>query len=354
MKKILLLFTICSLCQYINANDSSFYLKGNQLIPLIETDISVQKEILTLKKIRNQFIEVTVYYEFYNSGAEKEIIVGFEAFQPDGDVDPRPKNGEHPHMRDFTVNLNNRILPYQVAHVENRTYVENGIIIEKSLEEYDLDEWQYFDFLYVYHFDAVFKEGLNIIKHTYNYNVSSSVYSYFDIEYVLTAANRWANNQIDDFTLIVDTGEFESFDIRKTFFNSSTEWLINGIGKKTDKIINGKEAVEFHIQKGTLLFQKDNFKPEGELFIGSFYHHPTPEGYLPFSYHFQHWIDEPKTDFERRVLRNLPFARRGYVFKSPELQTFYENLDWYIPNPNYSPDVEIMHQNEKEWLEKYK
>ncbi len=48
------------------ANDGSYYASGNHLIPVFETDISVKKEILTLKKIRNRFIEVTVYYEFFN------------------------------------------------------------------------------------------------------------------------------------------------------------------------------------------------------------------------------------------------------------------------------------------------
>ena len=53
------------------ANDGAFFAKGNQLIPINETQISVKKEILTLKKVRNQFIEVTVYYEFFNPNEDK-------------------------------------------------------------------------------------------------------------------------------------------------------------------------------------------------------------------------------------------------------------------------------------------
>jgi len=103
-KHILLILLILS-GYSVFANDGAFFAKGNQLIPINETDITVKKEILTLKKIRNQFIEVTVYYEFFNPKEDKKITVGFEAFSPNGDVDGAPKNGKHPYMRDFTVEL---------------------------------------------------------------------------------------------------------------------------------------------------------------------------------------------------------------------------------------------------------
>ena len=61
-----------------------------------------------------------------------------------------------------------------------------------------------------------------MIKHTYNYDLSSSVYINYEFEYVLTAANRWANKQIDDFTLIIDIGEFETFSIYKSFFKNNS------------------------------------------------------------------------------------------------------------------------------------
>lgn len=358
LRNYLLLFIICAtICIQSHANDGAFYAKGNQLIPITESDITIKKEILTLKKVRNQFIEVTVYYEFFNPKEEKTITVGFEAFSPLGDVEGAPKNGKHPYMRDFTVELNRKILTYQVAYVENELYVKNGTI--KSI---DLDKFKgnktgnVVDFHYVYHFKANFKKGLNIIKHTYNYDISGGVCYNYMFDYVLTAANRWGNNQIDDFTLIVDNGKFETFDIQKTFFKNNSDWLINGIGKMESTIQYDLEYTKFHIQKGTLVFQKKDFKPKGELFVSSSF---CPKGadasnYLPFSYYSQYNIPEPVTDFERKVLKNLPFARRGYVFKNTALKKYYEKLDWYIPNPNYIPIVEYLTPLEKEWIEKYK
>jgi hypothetical protein len=347
-------FILTLFCFNIYANDGAYFISGNQLIPTNETDIEIKKEILSLRKVRNQFIEVTVYYEFYNPGADKEVLVGFEAFAPEGDVDGAPKNGNHPYMRDFTVNLNNEILEYKVAYVSDSLYSKAGNIKSIDLATFEGQKsGNYIDFFYVYHFNALFKKGLNIIKHTYNYDVSGGVGYNYNFEYILTAANRWANNQIDDFTLIVENGEFETFNIRKSFFDNNSDWLINGIGKVGNNIgFDGQKNALFHIQKGNIIYQKENFKPSGELYIYSenYFENYSP---IPFSYYLQDKIPEPETEFMKRVLRNLPFGRRGYIFKNEELQNFYEKLEWYIPNPNYIPEISIFTESEQEWIRKY-
>ncbi len=360
MKYSLLLFALLISCM-ASANDGVFFAKGNQLIPINETDISVKKEILTLKRVRNQFIEVTVYYEFFNPKEEKKITVGFEAFSPSGDVDGAPKNGLHPYMRDFTVELNNDILQYKVAYVSDSLYNQNGKIKSIDLATFKgSKEGNEVDFYYVYHFEASFKKGLNIIKHTYNYDLSGSIDYKYDFEYVLTAANRWGNKQIDDFTLIIDNGEFESFYVDKTFFKDAGEWLINGIGKSENVKGNiaayiEKDALKFHIQKGNIIFQKKNFSPKGELFLfAKNYVGLDDFSYIPFSYYQTDNIGKPQNDFQRKILKNLPFARRGYIFQSSDLNKFYRQMDWYIPNPNYVPDPEILTPEEKQWMEKWK
>lgn len=120
--RVFLAVATCWLHFGSKANDGAYYGRGNHLIPVTETDVSVQKEILTIRKVRDNSIEVTVYYEFFNPKEDKTILVGFEADSPTGDVDGMPKNGLHPYMRDFTVNLNNQVLPYQVAYVSDTAY----------------------------------------------------------------------------------------------------------------------------------------------------------------------------------------------------------------------------------------
>ena len=346
----------------IYANDGAFFASGNQLIPISETDISVKKEILSLKKLNNKVIEVTVYYEFFNPKEAKEIVVGFEAFSPAGDVDGTPVKGEHPYMRNFTVLLNDQHLKYNIAYVDDSSYVKNGMVQSKNLTTLmsGMSNVNEVDFYYVYHFKAKFKKGLNKIKHTYIYDVSGSVDYNYDFQYVLTAANRWGNKEIDDFTLNIDMGEFETFSINKSFFNDKSDWKINGIGK-TENIkalknsIVETDALKFHIQKGNITFKKNNFKPKGELFVYS----QNPFGvenfeWLPYSYYLQDNLPTPKNDFQMKVLKNLAFARRGFIFKSADLKKFYESMDWYIANPEYVPDLEKLNPIEKDWMAKWK
>lgn len=343
------------------ANDGAFFAKGNQLIPMLETDISVKKEILTLKKVNNKYIEVTVYYEFFNPKNDKNLIVGFEAFSPSGDVDGTPLNGKHPYMSDFTVELNGQSLKYDIAYVDSETYVSNGFVKSKNLKDIlkSIDNVNEVDFYYVYHFNTKFTKGLNKIKHTYRYDLSGSIDFNYDFEYVLTAANRWGNKQIDDFTLIVEMGEFESFNINKSFFNDKSEWQIEGIAKTenikgTKNTLIEKDALRFHLQKGKIIFKKLNFKPKGELFVYSQNHIGIENySYLPYSYYQQEFIENPKTEFHKKILKNLAFARRGYIFKNPELKKYFENLDWYIADQNYVPDVEKLHEKEKEFISKW-
>lgn len=122
-----------------------------------------------------------------------------------------------------------------------------------------------------------------------------------------------------------------------------------------------KDAVKFHLQKGTLIFSKKNFKPKGEIFLYSVNHLVGESVFdyenqsLPFSYYQQQNIPAiASSDFNRKILKNLPFARRGFVFKDKELQNYFENLDWYVPNPNYEPNSEIFPDIEKDWIEKWK
>ena len=136
MKLILTLLALI-LSIHLHANDGAFFISGNHLIPTTETEIEVKKEILTLKKVQNQFMEVTVYYEFFNPNEAKEIIVGFEAFQPSGDVNFMPKNGGHPYMRDFTVDLNGEILSHQVALVGDSLYTKVDLGKTKDHKDFE-------------------------------------------------------------------------------------------------------------------------------------------------------------------------------------------------------------------------
>lgn len=362
MCKVLLFLLLINFV-FCHANDGSYLGSGNQLIPIMETDISVQKEILEIKRINKKSVQVNVYYEFFNPNDAKEITVGFEAVSPYGDADVLPVNGRHPSMRNFTVNMDGKDIKYKIAYVyDDSSYVKNGKIKSEKLENIRsiLQESEYLKFYYVYHFNALFEKGTTVVKHSYVYDLSNSVDFAYDFSYVLTAANRWANKQIDDFTLIIDMGEFETFNIGKTFFKNNADWEIDGIGKKhegeeryffIDEKVKG--ALRFHLRSGEIVFHKKNFSPQGELYIyiGNEYVYET----IPYSYHLQDYINPPTDELEEKVLRNLPYARRGYIFKDKKVQKYYENeVEWYIPDPDYVPNTDALSYPEKEWIMKWK
>ena len=216
-------------------NDGVFYAQGNQLIPIKETDITVQKEILTINRIgKSDYVDVIVYYEFLNpTSKSKTILVGFEA------AAPYPYEGlrrfpEQPNIHDFQVVMNGQLLPFQVAHVPRElfNYDRTGTSVPPYYVNGKVEDWtrklcedairesddESYPFNYVYHFNAEFRPGVNTVRHTYRFQMSASIDMKYQFPYVLTAANRWANGQIDDFTLNINMGEGESFSIYPTFF----------------------------------------------------------------------------------------------------------------------------------------
>jgi hypothetical protein len=398
MKRFLILLFCCLSAFFATANDGVFYASGNQLIPITETDISVKKEVLTLNRVGDH-IEVTVYYEFFNPVGEKELLVGFEAESPYNGPDPMDFFPKHPHIRNFKVVVNGQSLSFEIAHVERGRYDDNGNYVpskyysngkfqdwtKKQIED-TLIAWNYPGSMpvdYVYHFKAKFSPGLNIIQHTYDFDLSSSVEEAFYFPYVLTAANRWANRQIDDFTLNINLGDRESFHIFPDFFKSAGEWQILGKGKYTVDsawgMTGGKETPVFHIQQGGITFHKTNFHPEGELrisqrrdwsiaswewsredddFTAESILGALKDQYIPIILLDERTKEETYyTRFspeQRRILKNLPFAYRGYKFKDKELQNYFEHTDWYVPNPDYDGNMDVFSAEERKWVEFWK
>ena len=59
--------------------------------------------------------------------------------------------------------------------------------------------------------------------------------------------------------------------------------------------------------------------------------------------------DELDAD-QRRIMKNIPFAYRGRVFKNEKLRRFFESTDWYVPDPDYVDDMSTMSETERGWI----
>ena len=46
-------------------------------------------------------------------------------------------------------------------------------------------------------------------------------------------------------------------------------------------------------------------------------------------------LKEDGTALEKKILNNLPYASRGYVFKNAKLKAFFEKQWWYMPDPSW-------------------
>lgn len=373
MKNLTRLIFLLLLSSSLLANDASFHMSGNHLIPVMETDISVKKEILTIEKIKDDLLRVTVYYEFFNPKDAKKIIVGFEAASPDrGKNGVAPQYDWHPYIKDFTVNMNGTRLPHKITLVADSLYQVNNQIksLTKSQAIATESAWKDSDddtrFNYVYYFDANFKKGLNIVKHTYTFDLTGGVHYNYAFHYILTAAMRWGNKQIDDFTLIVDMGDYQDFCINNSPFEKNAKWNLLGTGKIIENAAypfseyngSGFDRTRFFIKNGKIEYKALNFRTQNELFLYSarFYadDFDNSKSQLPFGQSDIYIDNGDVTDsMSKRILRNLPFARRGYIFSTPEIQKFYSKQLWYMPDPKYRSSLESLTPEEKEWVKKW-
>lgn len=350
------------MAMFVYANDGVYYTSGNQLVPLAETDIQVKKEILTISLQDNKKAKVDVYYEFLNPGNNaKTVMMGFEADPSYNDDYKFHPDGVHPQIFDFTVEMNGKKLGYKnaVCNLEGK-----GMFNPIDSKKWDLDEEggtslinkadkskQIDRFAYVYYFNAEFQPGINKVHHTYSYTMSETVGTVFEVAYKLSPATRWANHQIDDFTLIVRADNTaKHFLISKDVFGETKFAVSEGKGKI--RINDG--MYEVSLRNGAIKLHKNQFrmKGEGELNIvsadmrytynenakfGTFYDRSSTL-YLDAWGYSEHKV-KISNQLKERVTKNLPYAHRGHVFKDATLKKYFESLWWYMPDPTYKDDT---------------
>ena len=385
MKKIFLLLIISILCIGSNANDGVFTTNGSQLVPIEETDIQLKKEVLSISLLDNGKAEVDVQYTLFNPGKEKTLCVGFES-ETGYNIDVR-YDGVNPSISKFNVVMNGKKLSYKNAMTKRYSvnkgeglHIEhvNSKMLSNDMEDYDFLS----DYSYTYYFDATFVPGTNTIHHTYIYDMSYSVCASYELAYSLTPAKRWAGGAIGDFTLIIKAeNTVKHFLMDEEPFGGAPQMVVtSGMGKYRGNTFvtppddendpeSGSSFTEICIRNGAIEYNCKNFQPKGELnlfcdpckvlyednkydegeCLGYFYDSRT---YSP-DYLYTGDLDEKPALF-KDILRNLPFAVRGYVFKRKDLNEYFSKQWWYMPDPNYNADVKSLSKNERERLAKFK
>jgi hypothetical protein len=331
------IFILCFIFfQKVQANDGVFYATGNTLVPLKETTIWLKKEILNLER-KGDWMQVDIYFEFFNPGPEKELTVGFVTPPAEGDVSD--EEAKHPFVRDFMVMVDDRLLPYKIAKMEETGFKVNS----KVANGYD----------FVYHFKVKFINGVTIIRHSYLYKGGGSVEAAHDFDYRLTTGTTWANSGIDDFELNINMGGDSYFSVPASFGTAFANWQVAGIGRiskyttAVPYIAESKSKLKMvYLRKGILQLRAVNFKPAEDLSV-TFWHINNEiilwsdksvknvfENFMELVWGDSIEAEVNKlTDFELRLYRNLNYARMGYDFKDESLKKVFTKFNWYIPDP---------------------
>ena len=387
------IFFICSsillLFNNLKANDGEFYGGGGGILfPVFNDNVSVKKEVLKISHTKNwrkkryesdrEPLHIEVDYEIYNHGAEQELLIGFESML----------GGEHndviPDIANFKVNINGLIVPYE-SKIINDPYAllnnDNGNRLDSIYSKDSSGQPN----RYIKYFKALFKHGSNTIHHSYECGfTNTSVGPVYSFEYDLMPAMRWKNRQIDDFTLILDFGNLSHYLVSNMTKLNSNKWTFIGNGKVNTIIdslySDGEDSMNYtqysniYCKEGKVEYRCKNFKPINNLDIifanpiESFFISVPNE--LSYSPDYDDESDDDESDNNRslkeyfysikidatlakRIYRNLPFARRGYIFKDKLLSDFYKkHTSWYEPNPKYNGNIKDFTIGEKKIIKK--
>ncbi len=353
MKKLFLLMLISS-GQSLFANDGVFYAMGNTLIPLKETTVQLKKEILSLER-RGDWMQVDIYFEFFNPGPEKELTVGFVTPPAMGDFPE--EEAAHPQVKDFMVMADNHILPYKIAQLK-----ETGFTISNKLADgHD----------FVYHFTVRFAKGLTVIRHSYLYRGGATVDTKNDFFYRLTTGTSWANGAIGDFELNISMGDDCYFAIPAAFGAAPVSWTLVGVGQISPVLVHnpydeeggGSRLRMTLIRKGKLQLRQTDFRPQKDLALTIFQPHSEVALWCDkkltnelAGYPELLWGDSVEAAVhalsgqQLRLYRNLNVARSGYAFKDESLRKAFSTYNWYLPDPAIKPENAPDHYVSKELM----
>jgi hypothetical protein len=367
MRKIVLvlMITLLVLANTIFANDGVFYVRGNNLIPLQETQVELRKEILKFYIRDFKWMDVDVDFTFYNPGGEKTVTVGFVTPPAFGDISAEDER--HPRIKNFTVKVNGENLQYEMKRMKDTSFQSAN----SEINGYD----------FVYFFPVTFKKGLNKIRHTYRFQGGGSVETQRDFSYQITTGKRWANKQIDDFELQIhpDLGIFY-IPLSFTKDKSPANWKIVGKGtlSKPQRLFDPDakpEARLVQLQSGYISLREKNFKPDQDITLGEFNWvlgwsdrmcrdrkkcfvpeeiESNPLAYFTVNpvrtFSGEHLNGLSKKNL--RIARNFPYAIRGYDFKTKMLQRFYSQFFWYQPDKSLKMEDINLSEAERVFIEK--
>ena len=363
MKKILLAFIFCFLSIFTFANDWEFGSEGEHIIPLKGSNIAIKKEKITLKLTPDGML-VNVKFTFDSPNAENKII-GFVTPESGNGDEGEERGNRKPEplkIKNFKTTVNGKEVKSNVELLSK--LLSKGVLDNNVIKEYTEKEKEYFN--YVYYFNADFKQGENVVEHSYFYTGSYGVYER-EFGYVVTTISKWKNQTVEDFEIEVQPGTY-FVRLPYTFWNDAKkiDWEIVGKGKMVSlaptKPANDEDASD--IEKfGRVYIKLDNnssiryktkkFSPNSNFYatridnvLGFDYEFPEGkvQGYKFKDNYFTTLRETVYDDYSNiigslkdlndkdlDIIRNYPYAFAGYDFAKKDLKDYFSQFIWYSP-----------------------
>jgi len=365
MKKILLAILFCLLSIFTFANDWEFGSEGEHIIPLKGSNMSIKKEKITLKLTPDGML-VNVKFTFDNPTAENKIVgfvtpeSGNGGYYEEENVTRKP---EPLNIKNFKTTVNGKEVKSNVellSKLLSRGVLDNNIVTEYVKAEKEKEFYNY-----VYYFNADFKQGENVVEHSYFYTGSYGVYER-DFEYVVTTISKWKNQTVEDFEIEVHPGNY-FVKLPYSFWkdNKKINWEIVGKGKmvtiaptkkSNDEDATGLERygiIYLKLNNGFVRYKTKNFSPNQDFYmtrmdniLGFEYEYPEGkvQGYKFKDKYFEilrevAYSDYPEivdslkdlSDKDLDIVRNYPYAFAGYDFAKKDLKDYFSQFIWYSP-----------------------
>lgn len=317
-------------------NDTIFYGSGDSLYPIQETQIRMEYERLIFD-VEGDQVNVSVYFEFYNPGAEVTATVGFVA-PPESAM----LGGDDHWISDFRAVVNGEIADYTVSR-----YSPDGN--DAAVRGVDAG-----DFLFT--FPATFVGGRTVIEHSYHFPIGQDSVGTRFFDYRLRTGGLWAGGTIGEIEVFV----FGLQDALVTTSGIAFEPV--GLGRKVD----GYED-RYFIKEGYLYARATDFRPVEDISIVDRWHEEI--GWYDVGHEYSNLFGVAKSGLDTvygadlrdwvrdlgssdlRLLRNTLFAFQGYMFRSQDLRAFFGAQYWYSPDPNAVADPQQLTEDQREVLE---
>ena len=364
MKKILLAILFCLLSIFTFANDWEFGSEGEHIIPLKGSNMSIKKEKITLKLTPDGML-VNVKFTFDNPTAENKIV-GFVTPESgngeEEDETTKPKRKAEPlKIKNFKTTVNGKEVKSNVELLSK--LLSKGVLDNNIIKEYTEKEKTFYN--YVYYFNADFKQGENVVEHSYFYTGSYGIYER-DFEYVVTTISKWKNKTVEDFEIEVHPGNY-FVKLPYSFWkdNKKINWEIVGKGKmvtiaptkkSNDEDATGLERygiIYLKLNNGFVRYKTKNFSPNQDFYMTRMdnilgFDYEFPEGKIQ-GYKFKDdyfttlretiYDDYPNIvsslkdlkDKDLDIIRNYPYAFAGYDFAKKDLKDYFSQFIWYSP-----------------------